>query len=498
MSSVLELRGVDKTFDGVQALLDISLDLKAGEVCCLLGENGSGKSTLIKTLSGIHAPDRGEILVAGVEQRTWRPMNAIAAGVDVVYQDFSLFPNLTVKENLALPGQVASRRRFVNWRGMRTAAANALAQLGISVDLDRRVEDLSVAQRQLVAIGRALLRDSRLLVMDEPTSALTAREIETLLKTIAQIKARGVAVLFVSHKFDEILRVAEHIVVLRNGRKVFDERQTAPKREELVRHMVGRELREGGVRAKSKAGSVLLEMRGLSRSGYYRDVSFELRAGEILGVTGQLDSGRTALALTLYGMLPPQSGTVLLDGKPVALDRISTALANGIALVPEDRLTEGVFLPRSVGANLSAGVLPVPKNRLGLLDLGRQAAEQMAWLRQLSIKSPGLEAPVSALSGGNQQRVVLARALARKPRVLVLNGPTAGVDVGSKDEIHSIIENLSRDGLAVLLVSDDNEELLRLCDRVLVMSRGRVARVAGGGAPPSLSDLGLSDAETPQ
>lgn len=482
MSGFLELRSVSKAFDGVQALSAVDLEIKAGEICCLLGENGSGKSSLIKTLSGIYAPDSGEIAVDGVMQRQWRPIDAIHAGIDVIYQDFSLFPNLTVGENLTFPQQVASRRTLVDWRAMREAAARVLRQIDVVLDLDLTVEQLSVAQRQLVAIARTLMRQPRLIVMDEPTSALTANEIENLLRIIGQLRQRGVSVLFVSHKLDEVVRVAEHVVVLRNGCKVFEQHASRARRIDLVRHMVGRDLPEGNTRRVGLRGDVLLEARGLGRRGYYRDLSFKLHAGEILGVTGQLDSGRTALALSLYGMLPPDAGELFVHGSAVRLNRVSTALANGIALVPEDRLTEGLFLPRSVGANISAAILPDLRTRWGLLDARRRVAEQVEWLRRLSIKAAGLEVPVSTLSGGNQQRVVLAKALARRPRIVVLNGPTVGVDVGSKDEIHGIIEDLGAEGLGVILVSDDGEELQRLCDRVLVMTRGRIAEIVSGDA----------------
>jgi simple sugar transport system ATP-binding protein len=476
----LSLRGVSKTFAGVHALNGVDLEVAAGEVCCLLGENGSGKSTLIKTLSGVQAPDQGEIVIFGRPQRRWRPIDAIAAGIEVIYQDFSLFPNLTVVENIALPSEVGDRRRIVGWKRMRKTAVAALARIGVDVDLDRSVAELSVAQRQLVAIARALTGDPKLIIMDEPTSALTSREIARLLDVIRQLRCSGVAVIFVTHKLDEALEVADRVVVLRSGVKTFDEAKGPFKRNVLVRHMVGRDLASHGRRRDAPQGEVVLSVSRLGRAHYYRNVSFELRAGEILGLTGQLDSGRTALALTLYGMLPPASGEIRVAGRSVSLDTVADALASEIAMAPEDRLTEGLFLPRSVGANLTSGALAALSNAFGVIDRDRVSAFENDWIDRLSIVTPGPDAPVRSLSGGNQQRVVLGRVLSQRPRIVVLNGPTVGVDVGSKDEIHGIIEDMSGAGAGVLLVSDDADELIRLCGRVLVMSRGEIVREIDG------------------
>jgi simple sugar transport system ATP-binding protein len=495
MTAFLSLSAVTKTFAGIRALSDVDLDVAAGEVCCLLGENGSGKSSLIKTLSGVHAPDSGEILIDGEPQRHWRPIDAIAAGIEVIYQDFSLFPNLTVMENIALPRQVAAGRTVVGWKEMERVAVAALARIGVDIDPGRRAEELSVAQRQLVAIARALTGDPRLIVMDEPTSALTSREIARLLDIIGQLKRSGVAVIFVSHKLDEVLEVADRVAVLRNGVKVYDGAEEAFDRDALVRHMVGHDLAARRRHRPEASGEVVLAVEGLGREHYYRDISFELRAGEILGLTGQLDSGRTALALSLYGMLPPEVGTVRVEGRAVALGAIADALSSGLAMVPEDRLTEGLFLPRSVGANLSAGALGGMAGAFGLLDRDRVAAFENDWIGRLSIKTAGADAPARSLSGGNQQRVVLARVLARKPKVVILNGPTVGVDVGSKEEIHAIIETMAAAGAGVLMVSDDTDELIRLSDRLMVMSGGGIAHEIAGAdlSRASLSAITLED-----
>lgn len=500
MTAFLSLRAVTKTFAGIRALSDVDLDVAPGEVCCLLGENGSGKSSLIKTLSGVQAPDSGDILIDGRPQRHWRPIDAIAAGIEVIYQDFSLFPNLSVMENIALPRQVAAGRAVIAWKDMRRVAAASLARIGVDIDLDQRAEELSVAQRQLVAIARALTGDPKLIVMDEPTSALTSREIARLLDIICQLKRSGVAVIFVSHKLDEVLEVADRVAVLRNGVKVFDGPEGSFDRDGLVRHMVGHDLTARRRQRTSSDSNVVLALEGLSRAHYYRDISFELRAGEILGLTGQLDSGRTALALSLYGMLPPDTGAIRVDGRVVALDRIADALASGLAMVPEDRLTEGLFLARSVGANLSAGALATMTGALGLLDRRRVAAFEKDWIARLSIKTAGTAAPVRSLSGGNQQRVVLARVLSRQPKVVILNGPSVGVDIGSKEDIHAIIETMSAAGAGVLLVSDDTDELVRLSDRLLVMSRGGIAHEIAGAdiSRARLSEITLEDGMVPQ
>ncbi|MDR6102229.1 simple sugar transport system ATP-binding protein [Agrobacterium larrymoorei] len=480
MAPFLSLQKISKTFSGVHALRDVDFDIEPGEVLCLLGENGSGKSTLIKTLSGMHKPDSGSILLRGEPQENWGPEQALSAGIEVIYQDFSLFPNLSVMENIGLAEAAGKRRWFASWGTMRRRAKAALARIGTDIPLDKPAEELSVAQRQLVAIARALVGNPSLIVMDEPTSALTLREIGRLLDIIEQLRADGVAVIFVSHKLDEVQRVAQRVIVMRNGEKVHDERAREFDRAALVHRMVGVDIPQDRRDTKTTEGPVVLEVSGLQRANYYRNISFSLREGEILGLTGQLDSGRTALALSLYGMLPPDAGRVVLDGKPVAVDSIRHALASGIGMVPEDRLTEGLFLSRSVGTNLAAGSLSSLSGAFGIIDEDRVDSFGRDWISRLSIKTPNADAMVHTLSGGNQQRVVLGKVLARKPRVVVLNGPTVGVDVGSKEEIHRIIEAMSAEGAGVIVVSDDTDEIIRLCDRLLVMSEGEIVETIAG------------------
>ncbi len=482
MAPFLSLRKISKTFSGVRALREVDLDIESGEVLCLIGENGSGKSTLIKALSGVNKPDSGLIFLKGEAKKGWGPAEAMAAGIEVIYQDFSLFPNLTVVENASLAQAVRTRRRLVDWKDMRATAAEALSRIGADIPLDACAEDLSVAQRQLVAIARALVGNPSLIIMDEPTSALTGREIARLLEIIRQLRAAGVAVIFVSHKLDEIQEVAERIVVMRSGQKVYDHGSSGISRAELVRHMVGRELPERRRIRADDGGKTVLEVSGLGREHYYRNVSFSLRAGEILGVTGSLDSGRTALALSLYGMLPPDRGSVTVGGEPTSLATIREARSLGIGMVPEDRLTEGLFLSCSIGSNLRAGSLPELAGSGGRLDLVRASRFDQEWIDRLAIKTPSAAAAAHTLSGGNQQRVVLGKILARHPRVVVLNGPTIGVDVGSKEEIHRIIETMSAGGAGVIVVSDDMDEIMRLCDRLLVMSGGEIVGELSGEA----------------
>jgi simple sugar transport system ATP-binding protein len=478
---LIVLSGVTKTYAGIRALDDVGFAIRPGEAVCLAGENGSGKSTLIKILAGAEEPDVAAITVAGERFDRLNPRQSAAAGIMVIFQDFSLFPNLTVAENIGFASELHAGRRLVDRGRVRDLAARTLARVGVAIPLDTRVESLSVAHKQLVAICRALASEARLIIMDEPTTALTEREVRALLEIIRRLKAEGVAVLFVSHKLAEVLEVCEHVVVLRNGRKVAEGPAAEFDAASLTRHMTGRDVAETPPPPLAEGAPRLLEVRGLTKAGVFEGISFDLHAGEVLGIAGLLGSGRTGLAKALFGLVTPDSGTVTLDGRPVPLGNSIAAAGAGIGYVPEDRLTEGLFLTQSIARNVAIGRLDAHA-RGPLLDLAGLWGEAHDWLKRLAVKAPDPAAPVRSLSGGNQQRVVLARWLARSPRVLVLNGPTVGVDVGSKAEIHGIIRDLAARGLGVLVISDDLPELLGSCHRILVMREGRVTDDLAGGS----------------
>lgn len=478
---MLRLDHISKSFAGVQALKDISLTLHSGRTYCLVGVNGSGKSTLIKVIAGIHQPDSGVIAFHGKILHRLHPIEAIREGVQVIYQDFSLFPNLTVAENLALNYQISRKRHWVRWREVEEIAADALQKIKVNLDLSARLGELPVADRQLIAIGRALLQNARLIIMDEPTTALTQKEVNVLLDVIRNLTGVGISILFVSHKLDEVRDIGEHIIILRNGEKVVDCEAADLSRASVVQAMTGRDIEPdaSAFHPLDRNAPILLRVDRLSCAPLFRDVSFELRAGEIVGITGLLGSGRTGLALSLFGMCPANSGTLTLEGVPLKVNSIRDALASGIAYVPEDRLTEGLFLTRSIGENIVARIIDSLVGRVRLLNLQAIQARIIEWVARLRIRTSSTNLPANSLSGGNQQRVVLARWLASNPRVLILNGPTSGIDVGSKTEIHEIIRGLAKRGMGILVISDDIPELLEVCHRIFLMKKGRIAEEFG-------------------
>jgi simple sugar transport system ATP-binding protein len=475
VTEYLDLVGISRDFDGVRALVDIDLSLSSGEIHCLVGENGSGKSTLIKIIAGVERPEPGgAIHVDGIAYTHLTPAESTRLGIQVIYQDLSLFPHLSVAENICA-GHHVGGLRLVDWRQLVERANAAMGRIGVSLDCRRPVSDLSIAQRQLVAICRAIAADARLIIMDEPTASLTRTEVTALLELARDLSGKGITILFVSHKLNEVLEIAERVTVLRDGRKIgtFDAREMTSRR--LASLMTGKEFVYGFETPPPESAPIVLSARDLSRAGEFSDVSLEIRAGEIVGLIGRLGSGRTELALTLFGLSRAQGGTICVDGAAIAPGSNRAAIARGVAYVPEDRIQLGLVMEQPTATNIVLTVLGTLTSRLGLLvpRLRRETASH--WIEALGIKVSDPEKPVKILSGGNQQRVVLAKWLARGPRLLILDNPTVGVDINAKDGIYAIARQLAASGMAILLISDEIPEVLHHTHRILIMREGRIA-----------------------
>jgi simple sugar transport system ATP-binding protein len=474
--SILNVTNIKKSFGGVEALRGVDLKVGYGEIHCLAGENGCGKSTLIKIIAGFYKADQGEIELNGRKFSRITPAEAISLGLQVIYQDFSLFPNLTVMENLALNIELMNKRRFVDHKRMRRIATEAMEKISFSVDMEELVENLSIAQKQLIAICRALLYNARLIIMDEPTSTLTKKEVRSLFSVINNLKAQGIAILFVSHKLDEVFEISEGYTILRNGMNVSAGKTSTLNPGKFAYYMTGREFTDASYKTPALSGSPVLDVKGFSLGGAFNDISFSLHSGEILGITGLLSSGRTELVESLFGVLRPDSGAVRINGAEVNIRKVNDAIAQGIGYVPADRLTEGLFLSQSIGRNIVVSGLQRLSNRAGFLYNEKVRQEINSWIKELSIVAKDYEQYVKTLSGGNQQKVVLARWLANDLKVLVLNGPTAGVDIGSKYDIHALLRSLASRGLGIIIISDDLPEIMACCNRIIVMRDGQIVR----------------------
>lgn len=474
MPSFLKLTGISKSYGGVRALSDVDMALEVGEAHCLVGENGSGKSTLIKIISGAQPPEPGgTIEIEGEAFAALTPRESTRRGIQVIYQDLSLFPNLTVAENIAV-GHHLGFVHLVDWKRIRATAAAAMARIGVSLNLDEPVGNLSIANRQIVAICRALAADARLVIMDEPTASLTRHEVDALLGLVRDLKAKGICIIFVSHRLDEVLEVADRVTVLRDGRKVGTYPAAEVDGKKLAYLMTGKAFSYDLKTIDANQPPVALEVTRLTREGEYEDVSFAVHQGEILGITGLLGSGRTELALTLFGMAPADRGEIKVAGKPVRLDNNQAAIAQGIGYVSEDRLTLGLVLDQPISANIVVTVLNDLARAFGLIPAKARQDTVDHWVRELGIKVSKTENAVKTLSGGNQQRVVLAKWMARRPRVLILDSPTVGVDISAKDGIYEIVKRLAAAGVAVIMISDEIPEVLYHSHRVLVMRDGRL------------------------
>lgn len=469
---ILRATNIEKSFAGVHALKGVNLEIKKGEIHSLAGENGCGKSTLIKIISGVYTADGGTVEIDGVESTNLEPVEAMLRGVQVIYQDLSIFAGLTVAENIMLYDQVTTRKKVVNWKNMKKKAIETMEMLGLSLDPDEVVENLPVADKQMIAICRALVNDGRLIIMDEATTALTKHEVDDLFAVIKKLQARGISILFVSHKIDEVFEIAERFTILRNGENIITGNTKDLTDEKFTYYMTGRHLDKTSYKHEQSDGSIALEVRNLSLKGGFEAVSFQAKKGEILGITGLLGSGRNELALSLYGIRPADSGEILANGEPVRISNIHDAVRAGIGYLPEDRLTEGLFMPQSIGDNSVVTVLDRLSGFAGKINKAAYAKEIDFWVKSLAIATPNANNAVQTLSGGNQQRVVLAKLLAKNYDILLLNGPTVGVDIGSKHDIYQILLHAAEEGKTVIVISDDLMELKLLCKRVLVMKDG--------------------------
>ena len=478
----MKLMDISKSFSGVKALQNISMEIYPGTIYSLVGENGCGKSTLIKIISGVYSADSGSIELDGRQIKTMSPIETMRNGIEIIYQDFSIFPNLTVAENIAVNTAITENKKIVNWTKVKKQASEALTRIGVDIPLDAIVESLSVASRQLIAISRAIAHNARVLIMDEPTTALTKKEVDALFEVIRGLNRTGISVIFVSHKLDEVMRLSQRIVILRNGEKVAEGDISSFTKEQLIFCMTGRNIAandHGTMRPKS--GDTVLSLCEISQKGGFSEITFDLKKGEIIGITGLLGSGRTALVNAIFGIHPITSGSIFIEGKNVIFKNVRCAIRNGIAYVPEDRLTEGLFLEQSVSRNIIITVLDKLTRRTGSIDACLARELSLKWIEKLHIKTATERQSVKTLSGGNQQKVVIAKWLARKPKVLLLNGPTVGVDIGAKTDIIELILALASDGMSIILASDDVSEIMMCCDRIMIMSNGRITKEVNSG-----------------
>ncbi len=499
MTSLLEAVDITKNFGGVRALKGVSFALAAGEVHALVGENGAGKSTLIKVLTGAIQPDSGELWLQGGRLQQINPLRARSLGIAAVYQQPALFPQLSVAENIALTGDSGRPWHRVNWTQRYARAAELLERVGARVRPHAVVADLSPAERQLVEIAKALNKNARVVILDEPTSSLGEQETEHLYGIVDNLRASGVAVVYISHRFKELVRLADRVTVLRDGSSIGTHSMQSLTEKDLISMMVGRKIDTVFPATHTTPGAIALEARHLTclRSGV-QDVSFTLRRGEILGLAGLIGSGRTQLAEALFGITPADSGEVFVDGHRARIRTPSDALAAGLAYVPEDRRRHGVIMDLPIDRNVSlAGLRSVARS--GLVDRRRERQVAQEFTASLAIKAPSVQTIVRGLSGGNQQKVALARWLFTDPKILIFDEPTQGIDVGAKAEIYHLIAKLASGGMAILMISSELPEILGMSDRIAVMCRGRIAGVLAReeATAQSIMELALGHSSDP-
>ncbi|WP_319562047.1 sugar ABC transporter ATP-binding protein [Marispirochaeta sp.] len=475
--TILELSGISKHFPGIKALDGVNLNIRLGEVHALIGENGAGKSTLVKILTGVHDPTAGKILYMGQELLFKNALEAQAAGITAIHQEASMFSELSIAENIFMGHHLKSQGPLKNldWRGMRKKTSALLKQLDLDLHPDTLIKNLGVAQRHMVEIAKALSIDARIVIMDEPTSALTMREVEDLYKIIRRLRDEGKAIIFISHKFDEIFEIADYFTVLRDGKYIGEGEISESSVDKIVTMMVGRSLDQMFPKSDAAIGEKILEVNNISQTGFFKDISFDLHKGEILGFFGLIGSGRTEVMRTVFGIETSQTGSVRMNGKPVKIRNPKDAINLGIAFVPEDRQAQGVILDMDLCKNITLPQLD-SISPMGKIDRSRERSITEKYGTMMEIRSSGWNVNANTLSGGNQQKVVLAKWLATQPVVLILDEPTKGIDVGTKAAVHKFVSDLASKGLGVILVSSELPEVLGMSDRIIVMHEGRITR----------------------
>ena len=472
MEPILSASNISKSFIGVRALNNIDITINAGEIHCLAGENGCGKSTLVKCISGVYTPDEGTIQIEGQTCGSMTPIEAMNHGIQVIYQDLSLFQHMTVAENIAISKLKFENTKIINWKTIKAIAKEQLDKIGVTMDLDETVGEISMANKQMVAICRALAQNAKILFMDEPTTALTKTEVSHLMKVMLELKKKGLAIVFISHKLDEVFEVADKITIFRNGNKIGDFNSSDLDEKSLSYYMTGREIEYPRYHRTYKDNTPILSVEHLTRKGQYEDMSLTVRPGDIIGLTGLLGSGRTELAMSLFGLNKTQAGVIKVNGKEVDINSPMVAKKYGIALLPEDRSREGLFIERKIKENISAPIIDTICKK-GIVNRKKEHEIAEKYVEELNVRTPSIETVVGTLSGGNQQKVVISKWIATSPKVFIMDTPTVGIDIGSKAEIYEQIHKFADEGMAIILISDEIQEVMANCNRVLVMAHGK-------------------------
>jgi ABC-type sugar transport system ATPase subunit len=473
MDYILKIENLTKHYPGVKALNEVSLAIKSGEVHALVGENGAGKSTLIKVLAGVIKPDQGRIIIEGKDEKLLNPLDSLHKGIAVSFQDINLFPNLSIAENIALRRQIEEKNFLLKWRNIKLLAQDAIKELGLEVNLGQKLGYLSVANQQLVAIARALVHNAKLLILDEPTSSLSKEDVDKLFNAINILKEKGMAIIFVSHKLDEIFDISDEITVLRDGNYIGTYIKDTINEEQLISFMVGRNIQYRQYEAQPREEE-LLKVSNLSKRGNFKDISFTLHRGEVLGITGLVGAGRTEVAQALFGYNLPDEGKIFIEGEMVKINSTSKAVELGIGYISENRKTEGLILEKSMEDNLTITIIDRLLNKFKMIDFKEKRKVVTDWVEKLKITPPYPDMLVNQFSGGNQQKVVIAKWLSYNPRVLIIDEPTNGIDIGAKSEIHQLLKNLAEQGMGIIVISSEIPEILAISDRILIMRRGRI------------------------